>query len=536
MQVLYNRGLSTAAEIRRFLSSDPDGGLHDPFDLPDMHVAIERIRRAISHGEGIAVFGDFDVDGICSAAVIMRALEGQGARPRVYIPHRVDEGYGLNKGAITRLAEEGVTLLITADCGTSSVSEIAHARSLGMDVIVTDHHSVPDLLPPAVAILNPHRPDSAYPFPDLAGAGVAYLLACALQGNASGPHSAVEDLDLVALGTVVDVAPLRGENRSLVRLGLDRMRASPRPGLKALMDVAHIKPDQVDSASLGFALGPRLNAAGRLDTAMTSYDLLLSPSAEQAAPLARRLNELNLERQTLLEAALSAASSEAAEQVQRSPLIFVSSAAYRAGIVGLVAGRLAEQFYRPAVAVELGEATSRGSCRSIPEFNIALALDECKDLLERHGGHAQAAGFTVRTDRLILLQERLVAAARRLLEGQTLEAAIRVDSVIPLSQATWESLGWIKRMAPFGMGNPAPVFQSNGVPVRYIKPLRNGHLRFNVSDGRVTWPAIAFRQAEWAGALHDGDKVDIVYNLQENTWNGETTLQLEVKDLRRTAM
>lgn len=533
VQTLYNRGLRTAADITRFLAPGDTTTLSDPFALKDMDAAVARIHRAIVMGEQVAVYGDFDVDGVCSAALLMTVLQGLGARAQVYIPHRVEEGYGLNRAAIGRLNERGVRLLITADCGTSSIDDIAYACSLHMDVIVTDHHHVHHDLPPALAVLNPHRPDSVYPFRDLAGVGVAYKLAQALLTTSPGALSDAQFLDLVALGTVVDVAPLLGENRILVQLGLQAMRQAARPGLQALMSVARLAPEAVDAGSLGFILGPRLNAAGRVDSARVSYDLLLSTSPEQARDLAAVLEQQNQERQKLLEEALLSARQQVATQAASDVLIFVADETYAAGIVGLVAGRLAEEFYRPAIAVERGPELSRGSCRSIPEFHIARALDECHDLLERHGGHAQAAGFTVRTDRLTDLQQRLLCIARRDLGERPPEPLLMIDSVIPLSQATWQTVRWLQRLEPCGPGNPAPVFRSDNVLLRAVRQTGNGHLLLKVTDGHVTWDAIGFRQGEWISNLTAGDRVDLVYAIEGRQWAGEQSIQLVIKDLRK---
>jgi single-stranded-DNA-specific exonuclease len=501
--------------------------------MKDMAAAVTRIQAAIAGGERIAVYADFDVDGLCSAVLLMQTLASLGAQVQVYIPHRVEEGYGLNVTAISRLAGEGVHMLISADCGTSSVREVAHANSLGMDVIITDHHHVHGPLPAALALLNPHRPDCPYPFKDLAGVGVAYRLACALLTLAG--RDAHAHLDLVALGTVVDVAPLVGENRALVQMGLAALRQSPRPGLRALMAQARIRPEEVDTGSMGFALGPRLNAAGRMASAMVSYDLLVSASVEDATPLAKILEQQNQERRDLLEAALATARGEAAEQVKSAPLVFVASDHYRAGIVGLVAGRLAEEFYRPSVAVEQGEAVSRGSCRSIPGFHIARALDECDDLLIRHGGHAQAAGFTIATERLPALHARLAEVAQRDLGAHDLQQVVAVDCRLPLRDATWKTLRALARLAPFGIGNPTPALRSDNVRVKRISAPKNVHLRLSLTDGGVTYDAIAFRQAALIEEIKADDRVDVVYNLEESNWNGEEKLQLVVKDLRKSS-
>jgi single-stranded-DNA-specific exonuclease len=528
VQTLYNRNVTSPSAMRDFLAVDAPDARGDFSTLPDMTKAVARITRAIDDAEKIIVYSDFDVDGICAAAVLMNMLGRAGAQAQIYIPRRDSEGYGLNSAAIRSLHAGGAGLLIAADCGTSSLAEIALANELGMDVIVADHHDASRGLPPALAVINPTRLDSVYPYRDLAAVGVAYRLAQAMEGQ-----DATADIDLVALGTVVDVAPLIGENRSLVRQGLKAMKDSPRSGLRALLAAARTSADTVSAGVLAFALGPRLNAAGRLDTAHTSYDLLMARSMDEAAPLAQKLEEQNLERQALLETALQSARPQAAEQAAASPLLFVDSEAYRSGIIGLVAGRLVEEFGRPAVVVERGEALSRGSCRSIRGFHMAYALTQCSDLLERSGGHAMAAGFTVRTQLLSRLKERLVELAGAGLTETELPPPLLVDSVIPLNDAGWDLLKWLKRMAPFGMGNPAPLLRSDAVSIRDIRLLRNGHVRLNLRCEAITWPAIAFRQAALAESLKAGDVVDIAYNLEDRFWNGEELLQLEIKDIRK---
>jgi single-stranded-DNA-specific exonuclease len=300
------------------------------------------------------------------------------------------------------------------------------------------------------------------------------------------------------------------------------------------MSVAGIKPESLGTGHLGFAIGPRLNAAGRLGTAKTAYDLLGAASLAQAMPLATQLEEMNLERQKLLESALQGVRPNAAGQAQAGRLIFVASSGFLPGIVGLIAGRLAEEFFRPAIAVEQGSEVSRGSCRSIPGFNMARALDECSDILERHGGHAQAAGFTVRTEWLPDLQRRLTEIAQREIGEPDLAPVIGVDSMIPLSQVNWDTLRWLEKIEPFGLGNPAPVFQCNGVRVREVRQVGNGHLRLSVSDGRGAWEAIAFRQGALAEGIRVGDRLDIVFNLGRRMFHGEESLQIDVKDLRAT--
>lgn len=531
VQTLYNRGLRTAADMYRFLTPDTTPQLGDPLALKGMELAVARLLAAIANNEPVAVYADFDVDGICSAVLLEQTLRSAGADVRVYIPHRVDEGYGLNSPALTRLAESGVRLLVTADCGTSALAEIAHANSLGLDVIVTDHHHVHGDLPSALAVINPRQDGCQYPFADLAGVGVAYKLAEALLARCDR-QSATRHLDLVALGTVIDVAPLIGENRDLVRLGLQALRRAPRPGIAALLKQANVAAEALDAGVLGYTIGPRLNAAGRLADARTSYDLLQCAHADQAGPLAAALEGHNRERQRLLELALSEAQSLALAQAGARTLVFVASETFIPGILGLVAGRLAEELHRPTVAVERGPEVSRGSCRSRRGLHIARALNECDDLLIRHGGHEAAAGFAVRTELLGELEERLSAVAERELAGVSLEPVIAIDSAMPLAQATWETQRWLQRMEPFGVGNPRPVLQSDGVRVRSARLLKGVHLQLEVTDGHTARSAIAFRQAALLPLAPAGATIDIAYHLNANTWNGEQRLQLVIKDLR----
>jgi single-stranded-DNA-specific exonuclease len=551
VQLLYNRGLSEASEVAAFLAAPGEELLGDPFALRDMPLAVQRIHQAIADGERIVVYGDFDVDGITSAALLVQTLQTLGARASPYIPRRLEEGYGLNMGALDRLAAESVRLVITVDNGISALDEVDHAQALGIDVIVTDHHHVPPQLPRAVAILNPKRPDCPYPFKELAGVGVALKLAQALlvpsakfhvpsletrsleRGTWNLEHgTSVSGLDLVALGTVVDMAPLLGENRALVRRGLAMLNQTQRPGLLAMIARAGLRLGQIDSSALSFTLGPRLNAAGRIDDAITSYRLLVTDSPDEAATLADDLEAKNQERQRLTAEVLERARSQACE-LGDARLLLVAGEGYAAGVVGLVAGRLVDEFYRPALVVEWGEERSRGSARSIPEFNIVAALAECQDLLVRFGGHAQAAGFTIETPRLAALQGRLLAIADRELRGLDLTPTLFVDAELPLAQASWATYNWVSKLAPFGYANPTPTFLSRRVHVREARLVRNNHLRLKLADGPLVWDAIGFRLGDWAEPVKEHSSIDLVYTIEVNQWGAEEpVLQLNVKDIR----
>jgi len=536
VQVLYHREIRQPAEVRAFL--DGTIPLGDPFRLRGMHAAVHRLRQAIRRGELITVYGDFDVDGVTATALLVQTLSALGARVRPYIPHRVDEGYGLNASALKELAKTGTQLIVTVDCGVRSLKEAALAQRLGLDLIITDHHTPRDELPTAWAVINPRQPGCAYGYKALAGVGLAFKLAQALlRVHRQVPlpmaqTDLIEDelLDLVALGTVVDVAPLVGENRVLVQRGLRVLNQPKRPGLLSLMQVAGVQVGQVNGESLGFALGPRLNAAGRLEHAMSAYKLLMCESPVEAGELARKLDDLNRRRQELTLATLASARAQIETQLPEARLLFVMGEDYLPGIVGLVAGKLSEEYYRPAVVVELGKEKSRGSARSIPEFSIIEALDTCVPLLEKHGGHGAAAGFTALTHHLPELQARLQALAAERLRDVDLVPSLYIDAEVPLRQVTWSVHDALSGLAPFGPENPAPLLLTRDVAVRERRVVGNDHLKLLLTDGLAVWDAIAFRQAELAVDLPP--RIDIVYHLESNEWNGEKRLQLNIQDLR----
>jgi len=541
VQLLYNRGLTSPQDVRDFLAgSHPDD---NPFRLKGMHQAVTRLRQAIRREELVAIYGDFDADGVTATALLVETLSALGARVKPYIPHRVDEGYGLNTGALRQLASQGVGVVVTVDCGIRAIEEVSYGTKLGLHLIVTDHHSVGEEVPPALAVINPKQPDCRYPFQDLAGVGVAFKLAQALlRANrqvpvAKGKVSLNEEdlLDLAALGTVADLVPLLGENRSLVKRGLEKLNDPQRLGVRAMIAQAGLKPGQIDATTIAFILGPRLNAAGRMDDAITSYDLLTCRSPDQAANLAQELEELNQHRQRLTAEALERAKEQVLMAGEGEKLLFAAGEDFLAGIVGLVAGRLTEEFYRPALVVELGAEKSRGSARSIPEFNITAALDQCSDLFIKYGGHAAAAGFTVANNNLETMQERLKEIAARQLEGVELTPTLLIDAEVELSEVDWATQALLTQLEPFGYANPAPLLLSRRAIVRDARAVgtEGHHLKLALSDGRGAWDAIAFRQGRWVGKL--SDYIDVVYSLEINEWNGRKRLQLNVKDLRPSA-
>ncbi len=526
--LLAHRGVRTDADARAFFDGETPPSTPA---LPDLGPAVDRLARACRSGETVAVFGDFDVDGITSAVLLTEGLASLGARPIPYLPHRVDEGYGLNTDAIDSLRALGATLLVSADCGTSSVEEISHARRLDMDVIVLDHHKVPERLPLGALIVNPKRDDAIADEP--AACGVSGYVLRALHDALGRPADVARILELVALGTVCDMAPLTGENRRLVRDGLRAIARTERPGLRALIEIAGAEPARVDCETIGFALGPRLNAAGRLAHARLAFDLLTATDEDRARELARELDALNRQRQEATVAACALAD-ELAECEGDAPLLMIGHADLPAGIVGLVASRLVESRCRPAVVYQQYEGESRASCRSIPAFDITQALRECGELFVRFGGHRAAAGFTAENDKLPAIKERLLALAAEQLAGEDLQPSTAIDAELPLASLRGDEIRWLAQMAPHGIGNPEPAFLSRNVLVveRQQVGADGKHLRLKLRDGAVAWPAIAFRQD--GDGIEAGARIDLVYSLSADRRISDG-LELRVVDLRATA-
>ncbi|MDP6108004.1 MAG: single-stranded-DNA-specific exonuclease RecJ [Candidatus Brocadiia bacterium] len=533
-RLLYNRGIRQPQEVEPFLSADRRSA-HDPMLLPDMDVAVDRLRAAIDTGETVAVFGDVDTDGVTGTALLANALGELGATVVTYLPDRVEEGHGLNEAAIRRLREQAVSLIITVDCGVGSEDEIILGASLGMDTVVTDHHAMIAGPSSAVATINPRRPDSEYPYPDLTGAGMAFKLAEALY-SAAGRQRPEHLMELAALGTVADVGPLTGENRHIVKRGLERLNATRSPGILALMGRTSLKPGSVDTGSLSFKIIPRLNSAGRLGDARTSLDLLTAKSTEVAEPLAARLERDNDERRRLTEQGMIEARAQVEAKRTAGGLptaLIVASQDWIPGILGLIAGRLAETYGRPTAAVSLGHEVSRGSARSVPGFDIVGAIGHARDLLVRYGGHPQAAGFTVPTSSLFDLERRLLAASEDHDPGPSRPEAVFEAEVSP-SQLSGQTFEFIQSLAPFGEANPDPVFLSRNVRVLERRQVgrKADHLKMRLSDGGKTWDAIAFRQGDKAGGVTR--EIDLVYTIGLDDWGDRPRLQLQVLDLRPT--
>jgi len=529
VQLLYNRGLREPGELQSFIAGDKS--LSDsPFLLPDMHQAVARIYRALLSSENIAVYGDYDTDGITATALLVQGLSFLGGKAIPYIPHRLTEGYGLKKAALENLRQQGVSLVITVDCGITSLAEVKKARRIGLDVIITDHHTPLAEIPPAVATVNPKLPNSSYPFSELTGAGVAFKLLQALFQSVGREGQLDELMDLVALGTVADISPLLGENRYLVKEGLKLINAAPRLGIREILNQAGLNHrESLDAESISWIIAPRLNAAGRLEHAISSYKLLLTDSPEEAHRLAVWLEQKNAERQKLTSAALA----KAREQVLAqgiSPLLIASDKDYPIGIAGLVASRLSEEFYRPAIVIRTGEKVSSGSCRSIPEFNIIAALNQCRHLLSQFGGHSQAAGFTLPTRNLPRLQDMLLELATSQLAGADLRPSLDIDAEVSLADLGGDTFPLAQQLAPFGRGNPVPTFLSRRVEVIERRTMGSGgeHLRLKLKQDGTRWDGVGFGLGSYLAEV--ASPLDIVYNLEINRWNGEERLRLNIID------
>ncbi len=534
-QVLFNRGHATYIEARKYLDGEANFNT-SPFQMMGIPITIDRLRFALDHEEPIAVYGDYDVDGVSATALLVEAFRALGGNVKPYIPNRFDEGYGLNVDALTNLKEEGIKLVISVDCGIRSPEEAAHARSIGLDLIISDHHQPSEGdLPCAFSVINPKQAGDLYPDKDLAGVGVAYKIVEALVesfGKSSSGFQQEDLLDLVALGTVADLAPLTGENRNLVRKGLKIIRETKRQGLFSLAAVSDLPLSRVTATSIGFILGPRLNAAGRLESALAAFDLLTTRDVRIAGELAQLLNSQNRQRQEITRKIQAQAEEIVKAEDPGADLIFAVHPDFNAGVVGLAASRLVETYYRPAVVGQVSDETTRCSCRSIPEFHITEALDQCKDLLVRHGGHAAAAGFTVRNENLEKLKTRLKSIASEALHGKNLQQTLFADKILFLPDLNSELFHNLQYLQPTGYGNPEAVFVSKDVRITTKRTVGADakHLKLVVTDGHITFDSIGFRLGHLLPYLPN--LVDIIYTFESNEFNGRLSLQLNLKDVK----
>lgn len=530
-RVLCVRGIRDAQQAEEFLSVRKEP-LHDPAQMKDMDRAARRIHLALERGETIAVYGDYDVDGITATCLLTRMLTDLGGQVIPYIPARLEEGYGLNKDAIRNLADRGVRLIVTVDCGITAVDEVIWAQSLGVDVVVTDHHECKQHIPPAAAVVNPHRPDCPYPFKGLAGVGVALKLAMMLVGPEDAPRVLEEFCDLAAIGTVADVMPMVGENRTIVQQGLKALERPGRLGLSMLVQEAGLDNRPLNSVSIGYALAPRINAAGRMGRAEVAVELLLARDAGRATQLARELCRLNRERQTV-EQAIFQDSERLLDQTPQKGAIVLADPSWHQGVVGIVASRLAEQYGCPAFMICLSGGMGKGSCRSYGGINLFAVLEGCRDLLEAFGGHELAAGFTVRQENILPLAQRIRAeVARQAVCGSQLELEVDVELDDP-SLLDLQGIRMLEQLEPYGTGNPRPIFALTGAQVMSRSLVGGGkHLKMKLVKRGVTLDAIFFSGGEELPPV--GSLVDVAFYAQINEYRGSRTVQLQLVDLRRT--
>lgn len=535
--VLAVRGLTEVEEAKSFLRPRLEH-LHDPAILADGVSAAERIRRAMARGERILVHGDYDVDGICATAVLTRWLRELGADVVPFVPHRLRDGYDFSEAGVAAAERAGARLVVTADCGTVAHDAIARAGAAGIDVIVTDHHTVGGTLPPAVAVVNPHRADCAYPDKGLCGAGLAYKV-CELVARAIGADAAplVEYLDLVALATVADLVPLRGENRILVRYGLRRFSHTRVAGVRALLEAAGLVGDEITAGRLGFVIAPRINAAGRIGDSADALRLLLTEDRDEATALAAALESTNTRRREedrrTLDEALDQL--EATYEPERDHGVVLAADGWHPGVIGIVASRVVERIHRPVVMVALDGERGRGSARSIPGFHLYEALAECGGHLTRFGGHRQAAGMDLPRAEVGAFRRAFNEAARRRLGAEPPRPTLHPDVELALTDADLQLVHWMGYLGPHGIGNPGPLFLSRGVAIERPSVVGENHLKAAVVQERTRLEAIGFGLADRHPVSSFGDAPhDVLFRLERNEWNGRVSAQARLVDLRRS--
>ncbi len=531
---LVHRGVGTLEAARGFLEPTLDD-LHDPFLLLDLDRAVERILLAIERKERILVHGDYDVDGVTSTYLLYAVLEHLGGRVDYHIPHRTRDGYGLSVSAIDQARRRGCTLVVTVDCGITAVEPVEHARAAGIDTVITDHHDPPANLPRAVAVVNPHRAGCAYPFKSLAGVGVTFKLAQGLLRGRGGLERASEFLDVVALGTIADVVPLVGENRVLARHGLERLNRGGRLGLKALIDMAGLAGRRISSGQVAFVLAPRINAAGRMGNAEQGLRLLLARDASEARACAESLEEDNNRRRRFDEEALVEAAGRVESELDwpNCASILLWSDQWHPGVIGIVASRLVERFQRPTVLVALDGDLGRGSGRSLPGLDLNRLLAQCSDVLETYGGHAFAAGLSVRRERLPELRTRIESLVREQLTAEHFVPRIHLDSDLRLADCDLDLLDWLERLSPHGLDNAEPLFRATDLVVDAATAVGGGkHLKMSLHDGTARADAIGFGLGERAPEIARARRCDLLFVPSRNEWQGETRVQLKVKGVR----
>ena len=534
-RVLYNRGIVEIEDVRRFLRPETDF-LHDPFLLKDMDLAVDRLILALREHEKILIYGDYDVDGITAVSILYLFLKDLGGLVSFYIPDRATEGYGISSAGIEEAHGRGCSLIVSVDCGITSVDEVELAKKYGIDVIISDHHEPGEQLPDALAVIDPKQAECSYPFTELAGVGVAYKTAQGLIQKLELDSGYIEKyLDLVAIGSAADIVPLVKENRVFVKLGLDKLNRDGLDGVVTLIETAGFRPGRIDVGQIVYGLAPRINAVGRLGNASPAVELLVTRNHLRALKIARVLEEENRRRKRIdtrtLNEALEKMTTEYNPDTDR--VIVLAGEDWHPGVIGIVASRIIERFYRPTVMITIENGIGKGSARSIPNFDLHSALKSCSDLFLQFGGHKYAAGFTIKAGSIAEFKNRFNEVAINILQPDDLIPKIKIDDEIVLDIVTPELIRMINLLAPFGPGNACPLFVSYGLTVvGEPRIVGHNHLKFRVNQNNVVIDAIAFNRGEDIERLRKTPVIDLAYNIEENNWMDRKNIQLKVKDLR----
>lgn len=534
-RALINRGVDSIEKANRFIKADIND-LYDSFLLNDMEKAVDRILVAIEENEKICIYGDYDVDGITSTALCVNILRKLEADVMYYLPVRAEEGYGLNHEAIGYIAEQGVNLIITVDCGIRSIDVVETVKESGMNIIITDHHECGEILPDAYAVVNPHRPDSSYPFKELAGVGVAFKVMQAVTESIGYRELLYDVLDIAAIGTIADVVPLLDENRIIVKNGLEKLLTTENVGLKALIDICDLKDKPISSYNIAFIIAPRINAAGRLADAGRCVELLITEDEALAYSIAKELEVENKERQRIeaeiLEQAVAKVTAD--KDLESRKVIVLDDLNWHPGVIGIVASRIVEQFSKPSILIGLDNKIGKGSGRSMSGFNLYEAMNKCSDLLEKFGGHEMAAGLTIKEDNIEAFRKKINEIAKVMLQGKELSPELLVDYRLEPADINLQIAKQLKDLEPFGMGNPNPNFVCRNMQVidKKLVGANNKHLSLNLYDGNNNVKAIAFNMGNLFNVLSSNKKIDIICCMDINVWNNNESVQLVIKDIK----
>ncbi len=532
--ILYNRGIRDDNQISEFLNSD-FANLHDPYLLKDMDKAVERINIAKENNEKVTIYGDYDVDGITSIAILYKHLTEMGFEVDYYVPDRIQEGYGVNRDALDKISQSGTKVLITVDTGITAVEETEYAKSIGMDIIITDHHECKEKIPNAYAAIDPKRKDCQYPFKNLAGVGVAFKLIQALDKNFSVDQLMAKYADLICLGTVADISPLVDENRIMVTVGLKNFKNTKNIGLSALLDVCITNNKAITTSTIGYIIAPRINASGRLGCASRSVEMFLTDNAEKAHELAEGLCEENTIRQQTEQKMFA----EALEYIENNPqikndqILIIPHEDWHHGIVGIVSSKITEKFYKPSILFAIDGEEAKGSGRSISGYNLFEALENCGELLEKFGGHELAAGLSIKTDKIEEFRSAINKNASVNVDKKAMIPTISIDAIIKPTYITLETVDEINRLQPFGVENPAPTFAVKNIKIHKISTMsENKHLRMTLLKDSKFLDAVGFGMGEYYNHLKEGDFVNVAFGIDINDYKGYKNVQLILKDIK----